>query len=818
MIAPRGDAAAVTAAVAEVGGSIAWTSPRSGLVLVRFATAHDAQAARQVLAHDARIASAWPNRMMRGAGIATSPRALQAWAVHAMHLPTSAPDQTGVVVALLDSGVAYEDYDDGALTYARASDLALTPFADGWDFVNDDAHPNDDHGHGTQLADLIAGTGEIAAPGAGATIMPIKVLDQNNEGTELALAEGIRYAVDHGAAVINMSLSFPVGYFPSAYLQNAIDYADAAGVVMVAAAGNQGTDGVTYPAAFREVIAVGAAKLAPEYRSPKTDPWQYAESYLQRAAYSNLGDKVEIVAPSGDFDGDADNNGLPEGSVAQSPVAGNPSQFEYVIGAGTSQASALVAGTAAAMLGQNRGLTPHQIRSLLGEGARAQVGGATLSPAVGRGYLDVATAVEAAAREEVDARPRFAVGLRVAMVDAGTARAARATVEVIDADGQPAAGMVVYGGFSGSASDRATGITDASGVVSFDAPVGGDAAVVAFEVDAVANALFEPTVFERPRGAVFIDSCSLELMSTYASGAGIATSPQGATSGSGIATSPVNATGDVDAGTDDGIATSPISGQGIATSPITTGEGIATSPHSSNGIATSPTTGQGIATSPIALRGPLLAGERASYTLLNYSWRGATVPMAVAVDAAWFDTAFPDASIVTSEGAGIATSPIRLNPATAFKVAVAPVAADATACQPLIVRTFLAGLDATPVQPTGCGDLAGCTATRAELAEIADWAASGQGIATSPVWTPARTMPQAQFAQALTALTAWTAFANQGASSPPAALGDVLEAAAIGASAPAGAATSCPMSVPADDDPLADSDAGFDVGSPAPIH
>ncbi len=822
VLAPRGDAAAVAAAVAEVGGTVAWTSPRSGLVLARFATASDARAARVVLAHDARIASAWPNRMMRGAGIATSPRALQAWAVKAMQLAVGTPRATGVTVALLDSGVAYEDYADDARTYARAPDLAATPFAAGWDFVNDDAHPNDDHGHGTQLADLIAGSGAITATGAGATLMPVKVLDEQNEGTELALAEGIRFAVDHGADVVNMSLSFPPSYFPSSYLQDAIDHADANGVVLVAAAGNQGAERVTYPAAFREVIAVGASRLMPGYRSSRFAPWAWAEYFLQRAEYSNSGNKVEIVAPAGALDGDADGNGLPEGAVAQSPRAGDPTQFEYVIGAGTSQASALVAGTAAAMLGANRALSPRQIRALLGESARAELGVVGLVPAVGRGYLRVAAATAAAGLEATDARPRFAVAIRVAFIDHEGARAARATVEVLGPDGQPAPGVVVYGAFSGGASANAMGVSDASGIATFVSPALGDAAVEAFEVDGIADRWLAPTVFDRPRGAVRIDTCSLQYLATYAAGAGIATSPQGA-SGAGIATSPANGTGDApDAGTEDGIATSPqgASGAGIATSPAN-GTGDAPDAGTEDGIATSPqgTSGAGIATSPIALRTPAQAGELPSYTLLNYSWRGATMPMAVAVDATWFDETFPDASIVTSEGAGIATSPIRLDPLTAFAIPVAALGDAPASCQPLVVRTFVAGelAEAAPVQPGACSDAGECGARRAVLGEMYAWAASGQGIATSPKWTAASAMTTVQFDQALTAVQAWTAFAGGAPATPVAALGDVLEAAALdGGLSIGGADDGAAVPVPADDDPQADLDAGYDEGSAPP--
>jgi serine protease len=828
VLAPRGDVAGATAAVAELGGTIAWRSPRSGLVLARFATDADARAARALLTHDARIAGAWPNRVMHGAGIATSPRALQAWAVRAMQLGiATSPRTTGVTVALLDTGVAYEAYSTADRVYARAPDLANTAFAPGWDFVNNDAHPDDDHGHGTQLADLIAGSSAIASTGAGATLMPIKVLDAANQGTELALAEGIRFAVDHGAHVINMSLSFPAGYFPSKYLQDAIDYADANGVVMVAAAGNQGSDAVTYPAAFREVIAVGASRLVPWYRSSKLAPWLWDEYFLTRAEYSNRGNKVEVAAPAGALDGDADGNGLPEGAVAQSIVAGDPSRFEYVIGAGTSQASAQVAGTIATMLAANRALSPHQVRSVLGESARPELGVVGLVPTVGRGYLRVGAATTAASHETSDLRPRFAAGIRLAIVATPTGRAGRATVELFGADGRPAPGMVVYGAFSGSATANATALTDAQGLASFTSPAVGDAAVIAFQVDGVADRWLLPSVFDRPRGALRIDSCSLALLATYATGAGIATSPIGV-NGSGIATSPATAGGA-------GIATSPSGADGIATSP-SGADGIATSPSDADGIATSPagasgagiatspgptspgTVGAGIATSPIALHTPQLAGEVRSYTLLNYSWRGATVPMAIAVDAAWFDGQFPDAPIVESAGAGIATSPIRLDPSTAFKVAVAAPVGAPDSCQPLVVRTYLAGELLDPVQPdpAACGDATGCALQRAALADIWTWAASGQGIATSPRWTPTSGMTEVAHAEAVTATQAWAQFALGAPASPVAALGDLLDAAALGGTSAAEVSASGPVAVPDDGDPQADADAGYDDGSAPP--
>ncbi|MEM6927529.1 MAG: S8 family serine peptidase, partial [Myxococcota bacterium] len=139
--------------------------------------------------------------------------------------------------------------------------LAGVEFVAPADFVNGDDHANDDHGHGTHIASLVASRGELDGVASGVAVMPVKVLDENNAGTELALVKGIRHAVDNGAHVINMSLSFPLGYVPSPALVEAIEYAHLAGVVMVAASGNVGADVATWPAASRLVIGVGA--LAP---------------------------------------------------------------------------------------------------------------------------------------------------------------------------------------------------------------------------------------------------------------------------------------------------------------------------------------------------------------------------------------------------------------------------------------------------------------------------------------------------------------------------------------------------------------------------
>ena len=161
----------------------------------------------------------------------------------------------GVIVAVIDTGVAYEDYTDGATTYAQAPDLADTDFVAGYDFVNDDAHPNDDEGHGTHVTGTIAQSTDngigVAGVAFDASIMPVKVLDSEGSGSYADVADGIYFAADNGAQVINLSLG---GSVPSVALRDAVDYAHGLGVTIVAAAGNDGSNAISYPAAYNDFV------------------------------------------------------------------------------------------------------------------------------------------------------------------------------------------------------------------------------------------------------------------------------------------------------------------------------------------------------------------------------------------------------------------------------------------------------------------------------------------------------------------------------------------------------------------------------------
>jgi subtilisin family serine protease len=152
-----------------------------------------------------------------------------------------------VVVAVVDTGVAYGHPDLQGL------------FVPGYDFVNNDADPRDDQGHGTAVAGVIAARTQNHEGQAGmcwrCSVMPVKVLDRNGSGPTSTIAAGIVWAVNHGARVINLSLG---GAGTTQALQDAVLFAASQGAVVVAAAGNSGSSTKFYPAAYADALSVAA--------------------------------------------------------------------------------------------------------------------------------------------------------------------------------------------------------------------------------------------------------------------------------------------------------------------------------------------------------------------------------------------------------------------------------------------------------------------------------------------------------------------------------------------------------------------------------
>lgn len=247
-----------------------------------------------------------------------APQLLQA--PMAWNFTTGSPD---VKIAVVDSGVDY--------THPDLAGRVLP----GYDFINDDDDPLDDHGHGTHIAGIIAAVGNNGVGMVGicpdCSIIPVKVLDANNVGTWGSVAAGITYAVDAGADIINLSLG---GSSVAQAVREAVDYAVQHDVLVVAAAGNGRTDAPFYPAALDNVIGVSAT------RDDDT-----------RWSLSNYGDYVDLAAPG----------------FAIYSTYNDPDNFYggYTFMSGTSMAAPHVAGVAALLLSQDPNRSAADLERLL---------------------------------------------------------------------------------------------------------------------------------------------------------------------------------------------------------------------------------------------------------------------------------------------------------------------------------------------------------------------------------------------------------------------------------------------------------------------
>ncbi|MDT8304067.1 MAG: S8 family serine peptidase, partial [Sedimentisphaerales bacterium] len=293
----------------------------------------------------------------------------------------------GVVVAILDTGIAYENYSEknqsGAnSSYQQAPDLAGTFFVAGYDFVNNDEHPNDDSasGHGTHIAGTVAQNTNNSIGTAGIAfnsyLMPVKVLNNSGAGTYADIAEGIIWATENGAHVINLGFG---GSEPSMALEEALAYSYNRGVTLIAAAGNDGISGVVYPAAYDDyVIAVGATR--------------YDETLTN---YSNFGLNLDLVAPGGDLNIDQNGDSYRDGILQQVyKVDGfGTLTWGYNFMEGTSMAAAHVSGVAALLIANGNATSPAEVRQAL-ESTAEDKGEAGWDMRYGWGIVDAFAALQ----------------------------------------------------------------------------------------------------------------------------------------------------------------------------------------------------------------------------------------------------------------------------------------------------------------------------------------------------------------------------------------------------------------------------------------
>jgi serine protease len=232
----------------------------------------------------------------------------------------------------------------------------------GYNVINPGAAPVDDNGHGTFVSGVIAAntsnTDGIAGVAWNAKVQPVKVLNSDGEGTDENFIAGINWAASHGARVINMSLG---NRGDNPVLHDALTQAVAKGIVVVSAAGNTGDGDAQYPAAYPEVLAVGAT-----------------DDSAVLTSFSTHGDWVDIAAP-----------GFNLASTVPRALAPD---YPYGIASGTSFSSAIVSGVAALVRNKYPTLTPAQVMARLKATAR-DAGPRGIDRYYGAGILDAYAAL-----------------------------------------------------------------------------------------------------------------------------------------------------------------------------------------------------------------------------------------------------------------------------------------------------------------------------------------------------------------------------------------------------------------------------------------
>ena len=267
---------------------------------------------------------------------------------------------SGITVAVLDTGV---DYTHPAL---------LGRIIKGPDYIDKDYDPKDEHGHGTHVAGIItAGTPDnqgFSGLAPNVRVLAIRVLDAKGSGSLFNIAKGIAYAANNGAKVINLSLGSPPGGGLMRSLANFLaGYAERKGALIIAAAGNAGSD-IGYPAAASKFLAVGATN---------------EQNYL--ASFSNRGAELDIVAPGVNilstfptYEVTANASGLPQ---------------NYASLNGTSMATPMVSALAAMLLSQDPYLKPAALRARL-EATATDLGPLGRDNQFGHGVINPSKALE----------------------------------------------------------------------------------------------------------------------------------------------------------------------------------------------------------------------------------------------------------------------------------------------------------------------------------------------------------------------------------------------------------------------------------------
>ncbi|MGA1869644.1 MAG: S8 family serine peptidase [bacterium] len=348
MFHPGTSSAVIEQTHRQCGGVVMRVSPYAGFHLVSPPPAVSVEELIAAYAQMPDVLYAEPNYIRKAHLVPNDPYYIYQW--HLPHLFTGwawdIGTGVGAVVALLDSGAAYRT----SGIYAQAPDLAGTLFTAGYDFVNNDAFPDDDNSHGTFMCGAIAQTTNnllgVAGVAFNATIMLVKIMDPLGDVTIANEVDGIYFAVNNGAKIINLSLGGP-GIVTTE--QTAVDFAYNSGVIVIASAGNANSSIPEYPASYSSAVSVTATQ------------WDDT-----RAPYSNYGTDIDVCAPGGNLALDQNLDGYADGILQQRHDGVNFTLFKYYFEEGTSPGCALVSGVAALVVGKaTTVLTPLQIKGIL---------------------------------------------------------------------------------------------------------------------------------------------------------------------------------------------------------------------------------------------------------------------------------------------------------------------------------------------------------------------------------------------------------------------------------------------------------------------
>ncbi len=294
------DRAAAAAAHARLGATVSEELAQIGVSVVKLPAGLTPERAVESYARLPEVEFAEPNFLSRAIHVPNDTSWSQQYGPTKLRCEQAWDMQKGdasVVIAIVDTGV---DKNHGDL---KAKLVA------GFDFVSNDSDPDDGNGHGTHCAGIAAAVTDNALGVAGVAIhckvMPVRVLDNFGSGSNSDVASGINWAADNGAKVVSLSLG---GTSKSTTLEQAVNYAWNKGVVVIAAAGNNGNTTKFYPAAYGNCIAVAA--------TDRNDA---------RASFSTHGSWVDVAAPGVGIYSTYDGNGyrsLDGTSMACPHVAG----------------------------------------------------------------------------------------------------------------------------------------------------------------------------------------------------------------------------------------------------------------------------------------------------------------------------------------------------------------------------------------------------------------------------------------------------------------------------------------------------------------